>query len=93
MDKYKSQARKAIKEPMIDDLVHKKLSSAFSGKFLKLQKMQYISLHSNLKTVNDEIENNRTKQKDLFDTRLLAYNMLTMEKNIKEESKIELRMN
>ena len=92
LDEYKYQARKAMKEPMIDDPVHKKLSSAFLEN-LKLQKMQYISLHSDLKTVKDEIENNRTKQKDLFDTRLPAYTMLTMDKKLKEESKIELRMN
>ena len=29
LDEYKSQARKTIKEPMIDDTVHKKLFSAF----------------------------------------------------------------
>ena len=38
LDEYKSQARKAMKEPMLDDLVHKKLSSAFMEN-LKLQKM------------------------------------------------------
>ena len=38
LDEYKSQARKAMKEPMLDNLVHKKLSSAFMDN-LKLQKM------------------------------------------------------
>ena len=37
-----------MKEPMVDDHVHKKLSSSFM-ETLKLQKMQYISLHSDLK--------------------------------------------
>ena len=38
LDEYKSQAMKAMKEPILDDLVHKKLSSAFMEN-LKLQKM------------------------------------------------------
>ena len=33
LDEYKSQARKAMKEPMLDDPVHKKLSSIINGKF------------------------------------------------------------
>ena len=44
LEEYKSQARKAMKELMVDDHVHKKLSSSFM-ETLKLQKMQYISLH------------------------------------------------
>ena len=39
LDEYKSQAMKAMKEPMLDDHVHKKLSSAFMNN-IKLQKMQ-----------------------------------------------------
>ena len=46
-----------MKEPMIEDHVHKKLSSTFLDN-MKLQKMQYVSLHYDLKTVKDEIENN-----------------------------------
>ena len=88
LDEYKSQAMKAMKEAMIEDHVHKKLSDN-----LKLHKMQYVSLHSDLKTVKYEIENNMTKHQDLFDTRLPAYTMLTMDKKPNEESKIELRMN
>ena len=60
---------------------------------MKLLKMQYVSLHYDLKNVKDEIKNNITKQKDLFDTRLPAYTMLNMDKKMKKESKIELRMN
>ena len=92
LDEYKYQDRKAMKEQMIEDHVHKKISSSFLEN-LKLQKMQYVSLHSDLKTVKDEIENIRTKQKDLFDTSLHAYTMLTLDKKLKEESKIELRIN
>ena len=39
LEEYKSQARKAMKEPMVDDPMHKKLSSSFM-ETLKLQKMQ-----------------------------------------------------
>ena len=60
LDEYKSQSRKAMKEPMLDDHVHKKFSSAFLDN-LKLQKMQYVSLHSDLKNVKDEIENTKSK--------------------------------
>ena len=91
LDEYKSQARKAMKEPMLDDHVHKKLSSTFMDN-LKLQKMQYVSLHYDLKNVKDEIENTKSKQKELFDERLPAYTMLTIDKKLKVESKIELRM-
>ena len=42
--------------------------------------------------MKDEIANTKSKQKDLFDERLLVYTMLTMEKKLKAESKIELRM-
>ena len=91
LEEYKSQAKKAMKEPMMDDHVHKKLSSSFM-ETLKLQKMQYISLHSDLKNVKDEIESTKSKQKALFDERLPAYTMLTMDRKLKAESKIELRM-
>ena len=84
---YKSQARKAMKEPMVDDHVHKNLSSSFM-ETLKLQKTQYISLHYDLKNVKDEIESTKSKQKALFDERLPAYTMLTMERKLKAESKI-----
>ena len=91
LDEYKSQANKAMKEPILDDHVHKKLSSSFM-ETLKLQKMQYISLQSDLKHVKDEIESTKSKQKALFDERLSAYTMLTMDRKLKAESKIELRM-
>ena len=59
LEEYKSQAMKAMNEPMVDDHVHKKLSSSFMEN-LKLQKMQYISLHSDLKNVKDEIETTKS---------------------------------
>ena len=55
--------------------------------------MQYVSLHSDLRTVKDEIVSTRTKQTEIFDQRLPAYTMMQVDKNLKEESKIELRMN
>ena len=86
LDEYKSQAMKAMKQPMLDDLLHKKLSSAFMYN-LKLQKMQYVSLHSDLKNVKDEIENTKSKHKELFDERFPAYTMLTMDKKLKARIK------
>ena len=91
LNEYKSQARKAMKELMLDDHVHKKLSSAFMDN-LKLQKMQYVSLHFDLKNVKDEIKNTKSKKKELFDERPHAYTMLKMDKKLKADSKIELRM-
>ena len=75
IEEYKFQARKAMKEPMMDDPVHKKLPSSFM-ETLKLQKIQFISLHSDLKNVKDEIESSKSKKKALFDERLPAYTML-----------------
>ena len=54
--------------------------------------MQFVSLHTNLKSVQDAIENAKEKHKILFDERLPALTMLNMEKNLKEESKMVLRM-
>ena len=92
LEEYKSQAKKAMKEPIIEDPTHKKISSAFMEN-LKLQKMQYVSLHSDLRTVKDEIESTRTKHNELFDQRLPAYTMMQVDKKPKEKSKIKLRMN
>ena len=90
-NEYKSQAKRALKEPVVEDPTHKKLSSAFLEN-LKLQNMQYFSLHSDHKNIKYEIDSTKTKQKDLFDERLPALTMLNMDKNLKEESKIALRM-
>ena len=50
LDEYKYQAKKAMKEPIIKGPTHKKIFSAFMEN-LKLQKMQYVSLHYDLKNV------------------------------------------
>ena len=92
LHEYKSQAKKAMKEPIIEDLTHEKISSAFM-EILKLQMMQYLSLHSDLGTVKDETESTRTKQIELFDQRLPAYTMMQVDKKLNEESKIGSRMN
>ena len=55
--------------------------------------MQYVSLHSDIKFVKDEIQSRKSKQTELFDQRLHAYTMMQMDKKLKEESKMELRMN
>ena len=55
--------------------------------------MQYVSLHSDLKNAKDEIDNTKSKQRKLFDERLSALTILNMDKNLKEESKIKLRVN
>ena len=47
---YKSQAKRAIKEHLIEDPVHKNISS-FVMDSIKLNKMQFISLHTSLKSV------------------------------------------
>ena len=60
LEEYRSQAKKAMKEPVAEDPTHKKLSSTFLDN-LKLQKMQYVSLHSDLKNVKDEIDNAKSK--------------------------------
>ena len=70
LDEYTSQAKRAMKEPLVEDPTHKKLSSAFLDN-LKLQKMQYVSLHFDLKNVKDEIDNTKSKEQKLFDEKLL----------------------
>ena len=60
LDEYKSQARRAMKEPIVEAPNHKKLSSSYQDN-LKLQKMQFMSLHTNLKSVQEEIENTKEK--------------------------------
>ena len=60
LDDYKSQDKRAITEPVVEDPTHKKLSSAFLDN-LKLQTMQYVSFHSDLKNVKDEIEHTKSK--------------------------------
>ena len=90
-EEYKSQARRAIKESMVEDPTHKKLSSSYMDN-LKLHKMQFISLHTNLKSVHEEIENAKEKQKSLFHDRLPAMTMLNMENKLKEESKMVERI-
>ena len=42
--------------------------------------------------MKDKIESTKSKHKALFNERLPAYTMLTMDRKLKVESKIELRM-
>ena len=76
---------------MVEDPTHKKLSSSYLDN-PKLQKMQFISLHTNIKSVHEEIENAKKVPKSLFDDRLPAMAMLNMDKKLKEESKMVERI-
>ena len=69
MDEFKSQARRAMKEPIIKDHVYKKLSSSVLDS-IKLNKMQYISLKTSIKYVQEDVESAKTDQTNLFDQRL-----------------------
>ena len=80
-----------MKEPMVQDPIYKKLSSSFMNT-LKLNMMQFISHHTLIKSVREDVENLKEKHKTLFDERLFALIMLNMEKKLKEESKLVLRM-
>ena len=62
---------------MEEDPTHKKLSTLFIDN-LKLQKMQFLSLHSDLKTVIDDIDTVKNQNERLFDEKLPAMIMLTM---------------
>ena len=75
-----------MKEPMVEDLVHKKLSSYVMDS-IKLNKIQFISLHTSLKSVQEDVEQDKEKQTKLFDQRLLDLTMLNLEKKLKEESR------
>ena len=76
-----------MKRPMEEDLTQKKLSSLFKDN-LKLQKMQFVSLHSDLKTVMDDIDTVKNQTERLFDDRLPTMIMLTMNKKLPEESQL-----
>ena len=49
---------------MVEDPTHKKLSSSYVDN-LKLQKMEFISLLTNLKSVHEVIENAKEKIEEL----------------------------
>ena len=91
LDEFKSQARKAIKELMIEDLVHKKLTSYVLNS-IKLKKMNYISLHTSIKSVQQEVETLKTSQPNMFDKRLPDVSMLNMEKKLTEDFALTQRI-
>ena len=91
LDEYKSQAMRAMKKPMIEDPVHKKLSSYVLDS-IKLNKMQFISLKTSIKYVQEDVESAKEKQSTLFDQRLSTLTMLNMEKKLKEESQLANRI-
>ena len=52
----KAQYKKAMKKPISEDLVHKKLSSFFIDN-IKLHMMQLVGLHFDMNTIKDIVEN------------------------------------
>ena len=65
LEEYKSQAIRAMKEHVVQDPVHKKLSSSVMDS-IKLNKMQFISLHTSIKYVQEDVEMLRKSQKNLY---------------------------
>ena len=70
---------------MKEDPTQKKLTSLFMDN-LKLQKMQFISLHSDLKTMMDDIDTVKNQTERLFDDKLPVMTMRIMNKNLQKES-------
>ena len=91
LDEFKSQARRAMKEPMIEDPVYKKLFSSIIDS-IKLNKMQYIGHKTSIKSVQEYVESVKSSQANLFDQRLPALTMLNLAKKLKEESKLADRI-
>ena len=81
LEEFKSQARKAMKEPMIEYPVHKKLSLSVLNS-IKLNKINYISLHTSIKSVQEEVEALKKNQTTLFEKRLPTLTMLNLEKKL-----------
>ena len=82
---------RAMKEPMVEDPVHNKLSSSVIDS-LKLSKIQFIRLHTKIKFVQEDVEQAKESQKNLFDKRLPALTMLNLVKKLKEESQLAKRI-
>ena len=80
-----------MKELLIEDHVHKKLSSSVLES-IKLNKMQYISLKTSIKSVQEDVEAVKTSQTNLFDKRLPYLTMLNLEKKLIEESALTHRI-
>ena len=76
---------------MIEDHVYKKLSSSVLDS-INLNNMQYISLRTSIKSVQDDVESVKSSQANLFDQRLPSLTMLNLEKKLKEESKLANRI-
>ena len=74
---------------MIEDPMYKKISSSVLDS-IKLNKMQYISLKTSIKSVQEDVESVKSSQTNLFDQRLPALTMLNLEKKLKEESKLAI---
>ena len=66
LEEYKAHAKRVMKEPVVQDPIHKKLSSSIMDS-IKLNKMQFISLHTKIISVQEDIEQAKESQKNLFD--------------------------
>ena len=80
-----------MKEPIIEDPMYTKLSSSILDS-IKLNKMQYISHKTSIKSVQEDVESAKISQTNIFDQRLPALTMLNLEKKLKEESKLADRI-
>ena len=55
---------------------------------IKLIKMQFMSIHTNIKFVQEDVEEAKEKQTNIFGQRLPALIILNLKKELKEESKL-----
>ena len=63
-----------MNEPIIEDPLHEKLASFYKDN-LKLHKMQLTSLHSEMRSMKNMVEETKGNQESLFDDRLPALTM------------------
>ena len=68
-DEVKSQYKKAMKKPALEDPVHKKIASYYKDN-LKLHHMQLLSFHSEMKTLQSDVERTKEKTLSLFGERM-----------------------
>ena len=59
----KDQYKKEMKEPMIEDPLHKKLASFYMDN-IKLNRMQLVGLHWDMKSMQDMVEETKGRWKD-----------------------------
>ena len=85
--KIKSLYKEAMKEPVIEDPIHKKIASFYKDN-LKLHHMQLLTLQSDMRSMHTMVEETKGQQERLFEDRLLALSMKQMNKRLREESQL-----